>query len=84
MTDVGSTPQFDLPTLVELTRQINERPLWQMGEALPLEVDRQTWHRANAEMKEAMERQGRGVAAAAWAPTPNFLLRGIPVVMNDV
>lgn len=84
MLDVGNTPQFEAPTLAALARQINERPLWQIKEALPLLVDPETWHRANTEMREVQERQGRHVAAASWAPLPNFLLHGIPVVMDDV
>jgi hypothetical protein len=80
---VGSTPQFDAPALAALSRQLHERPLWQTREAVPLEVNPHTWQRANNEMREAMERQGRLVAAADIGK-PNFLLFGIPVVMNDV
>jgi hypothetical protein len=81
--DVGRTPQFEAPTLADLTRKIYERPLWQTKEAVPFPVDPETWQRANTEMREVMKRQGRPVYAADWAPRPNFLLQGIPVVMND-
>lgn len=80
MSDIGSTPQFEAPTLADLMHRIRNRPLWAMKDPLPVEPE--TWQKANSEMTEVQKRQGRGVAAAAWADKPNFLLMGVAVVMN--
>jgi hypothetical protein len=79
---IGSTPQFEAPTLAVLSKQLYDRPLWQIQERAPLKVDPETYQRAFAEMREVQERQGRCVVAADWVDRPNFLLRGIPVVME--
>lgn len=78
MTSAGSTPQFDAPTLASLCRQINERPLWAVEEPLP--VDPETYQKASVEMEEVQKRRGFPVACAA-LDRPNFLLRGVPVVI---
>lgn len=83
MTNVGSTPQLEAPTLASLMRQMSERPLWEISDRKPLPVDPSTYQKAYAEMSEVQERQGRPVMAAAWAEKPNFLLMGVPVVMSD-
>lgn len=80
MKHVGEVPQFEAPILADLMQQIVHRPWWAMKDPLP--VDPETWQRANTEMAEVQERQGRRVVAAEWAPAPNFLLMGVPVVMN--
>lgn len=69
------------PTLAQIMREINRRPNWQTEDRVPVAVDHATFETAKAEMKEAMERQGRPVAVACWIQAPNFLLRGIPVVI---
>ena len=71
-----------LEVLPALVRQIYERPLWQVENRTPLAVDAETYTRAAGEMKEALARQGRPLAVAGWIPAPNFLLRGIPVVIG--
>lgn len=81
--DIGSTPQFEAPTIATLCKQIYERPLWMVRECVPLEVDHETWQKAFDEMKEIQERQGRCVVAADWVDRQNFLLRGLPVVSAD-
>lgn len=83
MPDVGNTPQFEAPTLADLCRLINERPLWMLQDRVPLAVDPETYERASIEMREVQARQGRTVLAAAWVEQPNFLLRGVPVVIHD-
>jgi hypothetical protein len=80
MSDVGNTPQFEAPILADLMQRIVHRPWWSMKDPLP--VDPETWQKANNEMREVQERQGRRVMAAEWAPLPNFLLMGVPVVMH--
>lgn len=80
MTGVGSSPQFEAPTLAGLCRQINERPIWAIEEPLP--VDPVTYQKARDEMAEVQTRRGFPVACAA-IDRPNFLLRGVPVVMAD-
>lgn len=76
--NVGSAPQFDAPALASLCRRINERPLWAIEE--PLLVDPETYGSARDEMAEVQKRRGFPVACAA-IDRPNFLLRGVPVVM---
>lgn len=83
MPDVGSTPQFEAPTLASLARMHYERPLWMVRDKVPLAVDPETYQRASDEMRKVQERQGRRVLAAAWVDGPNFLLYGVPVVMAD-
>lgn len=78
--DIGNTPQFEAPILADLMQRIVHRPWWAMKDPLP--VDPVTFEKANLEMAEVQERQGRRVIAAAWAPKPNFLLMGVPVVLN--
>lgn len=82
MPDVGNTPQLEAPTLAELHRQINDRPLWQISEKLPLPVDPDTFEKAAAEMRDVQARQGRAVPTAPWIEQPNFLLRGVAVVKS--
>lgn len=77
---VGNRPQFEAPILADLMQQIVHRPWWAMKDPLP--VDPETWAKANDEMADVAKRQGRTVAAAS-LPAPNFLLMGVPVVMND-
>lgn len=79
--DVGSTPQFEAPTIAALMRQMAMRPPWQAEE--PLEVDAVTFEQAKREMTEVQRRQGRSVSAAPWIAARNFLLRGVPVVTSD-
>lgn len=81
--DTGSTPQLEAPTLAEIARQIDSRPLWQVRDQEPIEVDPDTFDRARNEMREVQERQGRSVARASWVTRENFLLRGIPVVRSN-
>lgn len=81
--DVGRTPQREVPALADLTRQINDRPLWMMQDSVPLEVDAETWKCAREEMVAIQRARGFPLASAAIDRT-NFLLRGIPVVINDV
>lgn len=81
--DIGNTPQFEAPTLADLARRLRDRPIWQICERKPLSVDPETYERGLTEMRETMERQGRTVNAAPWAPKPNFLLMGVPVVQGD-
>jgi hypothetical protein len=83
LSDVGNTPQFEAPTLAELARQINDRPLWEVRDKHPLPVDPETYQRGLSEMREVQSRQGRPVAAAGWLKQPNFLLHGIPVVISN-
>lgn len=78
--DVGSTPQFEAPTLADLCRRINERPLWAVED--PLSIDPETYEIARNEMVEVQMRRGFPVACADIG-RPNFLLRGVPVVMAD-
>ena len=83
MSDTGTTPLLDTPTLAMIAQAMNDRPIWQIRDAIPFPVDRQTWTQAEHEMREAMQLQGRDVPAAPWAPMPNFLLHGNPVVIDD-
>lgn len=80
--DVGSTPQLEAATLADLNRLINVRPIWEVQEKLPLQVDPDTFNRAKAEMTDVLLRQGRALAVADWLKQENFLLRGVPVVMK--
>jgi hypothetical protein len=81
MADIGTTPQLEAPTLADLTRQIDARPLWQVRN--PLQVDADTFDRALIEMRDVQERQGRTVAKATDIEQDNFLLRGIAVVKSE-
>lgn len=83
MTDADGMAQFEAPTLAELSRKIFERPLWQIRDKLPLQVDPDTFEKARIEMSDVQARQGRAVATAAWVKQENFLLRGIPVVKSQ-
>jgi hypothetical protein len=80
MADVGSTPQIEAPTLAAIYQKITQRPLWAVEE--PLAVDADTFEKALLEMTEVQKCRGFSVAMAAIAE-PNFLLRGVPVVMAD-
>jgi hypothetical protein len=80
--DIGSTPQFEAPTIAGLMRQMAARPEWAKEE--PLEVDSVTFEQAKREMEDIQRRQGRTVSAAPWIAARNFLLRGVPVVTNDL
>lgn len=82
---VGGGEQVEIvsaPTVATLVKRMNDRPVWQIIDKAPLYVDSETFQRARTEMQEALARQGRAVVAADWAPLPNFLLLGVPVVMN--
>lgn len=80
MTDVGSTPQLVAPTLADLSARIDGRPSWAVKE--PLAIDRDTFERAETEMFDVQKRRGFPVPRSEM-DQPNFLLRGVPVVMND-
>lgn len=80
MPDVGATPQLEAPILADLMQRIVHRPWWMMKEPLPVDPD--TFEKAKTEMAEVQKLQGRHVAAAPGVDQPNFLLMGIPVVMN--
>lgn len=79
--DVGRTPLLEAPALAELSRQIFARPLWMMQDTVPLEVDPETWKRAREEMVSIQKARGFALASAS-IDRVNFLLRGVPVVMN--
>lgn len=79
--DVGNTPQFEAPLLAALARQITDRPYWAAEDKFF--VDAETFERARAEMVMVQNRHGRPVAVAD-LKEPNFLLRGVPVVMAHV
>lgn len=81
MNDIGSTPQFEAPTLAKLTHRIDARPGWAVKD--PLAVDRGTFDKALSEMTEVQKRRGFPVPTTS-IDKPNFLLRGVPVVMNDI
>jgi hypothetical protein len=78
--DVGNTPQLEAPTLAHLSSRMDCRPLWAIED--PFEVDANTFQTARSEMVEIQRRRGFPVASAA-IDRPNFLLRGVPVVMAD-
>lgn len=82
MTDVGSTPQIEAPTLADLYRRMVERPIWQTAEKLPLEVDPDIFDRGLSELKDVLRKQGRPLAIALWISQENFLLYGCPVVKS--
>jgi hypothetical protein len=78
--DIGNTPQLEAPILADLMQRIAHRPAWAVKDPLP--VERETWQKAKDEMTDVQKRQGRNVQTASWAAQPNFLLMGVPVVMN--
>lgn len=82
MPDIGSTPQFEVSTLAMIHRQILERPPYMARE--PLALDRDTYEKAIEEMASVMNLQGRRLSKADWLKMDNFLLYGVPVVMNDL
>jgi predicted nucleic acid-binding protein len=63
-------------------REMARRPVWQAEE--PFETDPVTFEQAKREMTDIQRRQGRSVSAAPWIAARNFLLRGVPVVTNDL
>jgi hypothetical protein len=73
---------IELPILAKLARQIDDRPVWLIQDRAPIVVDPATFKAARDEMKLALQRQGRPLSTAPWIDQENFLLRGIPVVMN--
>lgn len=78
---VGSTPQREVPVLAQLSRRLIERPLYLHDQ--PLEVDSGTWKQARDEMVGIQRDRGFPLASANISQA-NFLLRGVPVVINDV
>lgn len=80
--NVGNTPQIEAPTLAEVRRQIYRRPLWQTRDALPLEVDSETYRRARDEMVAIQQSRGWPLATAC-IERENFMLCGVPIVMGD-
>lgn len=79
--DIGRTPQVEAPAIAALSQLMAERPVWLASE--PFEIDSTTFERARDEMATIQRNQGRPLPVAPWIPRPNFLIRGVPVVMND-
>lgn len=79
---IGARPQREAPALAQLTREMHERPLWMIRDAMPIETDLETWQAARQEMVDIQKARGFPLAMAA-INRMNFLLRGIPVVIKD-
>lgn len=82
--EVGGGEQIEVvsaPALGELRRLMlsNLKYKWQWEQ--PFAVEPMLWHRANEEIERVQEARGFPVVAADWAPLPNFLFMGVPVVM---
>ena len=71
------------PALAELTRLMHENLRYRWQWERPFHVEPMLWHRANAEIEMVQEARGFPVLAADWAPLPNFLFHGVPIVMGD-
>lgn len=74
-------PIVDVPALAEVRRRCYARPVWMRDAPLPVEPE--LYMQANAEMSAVMHARGWAVLAAD-IREPNFLLHGIPIVMDVV
>lgn len=76
-----ATPLIEAPALAALAQIIDETPgyLRDRGISAPPQL----WHQANAELDRIMRERGWPVMADSNARTPNFLYRGVPIVMGE-
>ena len=69
----------DVPALAAIARRINETPHYLLDR--PMAVDERLWHQASHEMEQLMDARGWPVPVAD-IDEPNFLFRGIVIVME--
>jgi hypothetical protein len=80
--DVGSRPQVEAPTIAELMRQMAHAPA--VAGVRALGGRRRDLRTGQARNDRNSAQAGPSVSAAPWIAARNFLLRGVPVVTNDL
>jgi hypothetical protein len=72
---------IDAPALAELARRVYALPRYMADRPLAVEPD--LYQRGLDELDRVMRDRGWRVAVADWVKQPNYLFKGIPVVMAD-
>jgi hypothetical protein len=75
------TPLVEAPALAEIARWLVARPFYLADQ--PIAVEPQLWHQAQGELRDVLEQRGWPLLGTDKAKQPNFLFRGVAVVMND-
>lgn len=77
----GEQPEIvHAPAVAAIQRAIVERPYYLQDR--PIAVEPQLWSEAQEQLKQALEKRGWPLLADGECDRPNFLLMGVPVVMN--
>lgn len=84
MAMVGGGEQIETvhaPAVAAIQRMILSRPHYLRSE--PIAVDQALWIEAQEQLKAALEKRGWPLLASGDCDRMNFLLMGVPVVIDD-
>ena len=77
-------PLVHAPALGEIYRRQYARPHWR--QTTPLSIEADLWRQAQGELRDVLAKRGWPILSDAEMSkkgVPNFLLYGVPIVMDD-